>query len=551
MYTVEIQCFKELSNYKDSNLKVRGVKRTLTSPIKIGSFSRRFSMSNTDVQISNEIYVINNDDKESPVYPDILNPISNREQSFRALQNKNAPLVTIYFLARNNLEKYTKPAIEALLEYTSHIDFEIILVDNASTDDTLEYFKTINFRRKKIVRITKHTGALITAQIIERTVGVSGLGKYWIYFPNDILVTKNWLDNLLRCMESDERIGEVVPVSDYTSNQQLVDLHYTDLEDMQRKAEAFNVSDPRKWEERIRVMPTVCMVRSHLVNLFPDDSAFTWYFADDDGSFKLRRLGYKLILCGDTFVHHAGSTMSTEMMNKALAEGRQIFFRKYLVDAWTDTWNFEFPMCNLLLSSHLQNPNPEKEHRIFGIDVRCGQPILTIKNILRRYGVDNVHLSAYTHDPRYWLDLTTICDGEVVCNQFPENLKNTFTEIILGQHLNAYPNPLMFINTILPYLASNGNFVFKYYNFNTPEYKAISFKDIKQHVDSKHSYRIMNVSKNLLDNKEAIEAWRNLKENANKGDKNAKKILKRDFSDCETFGEYSVGEVIVVVNRVK
>ena len=81
----------------------------------------------------------------------------------------------------------------------------------------------------------------------------------------------------------------------------------------------------------------------------------------------------------------------------------------------------------------------------------------------------------------------------------------------------------MFINTILPYLASNGNFVFKYYNFNTPEYKAISFKDIKQHVDSKHSYRIMNVSKNLLDNKEAIEAWRNLKENANKDSTDAKK----------------------------
>ena len=70
------------------------------------------------------------------------------------------PLVSIYFQAYNHLEDYTKPAIEALFRYTKDIDYELILVDNGSTDGTFEYFKSLDHPRKRIYRITKNIGAL-------------------------------------------------------------------------------------------------------------------------------------------------------------------------------------------------------------------------------------------------------------------------------------------------------------------------------------------------------------------------------------------------------
>ena len=35
-------------------------------------------------------------------------------------------------------------------------------------------------------------------------------GKYFVSVPNDILVTSNWLFNMLKCAESDEKIGMIV-----------------------------------------------------------------------------------------------------------------------------------------------------------------------------------------------------------------------------------------------------------------------------------------------------------------------------------------------------
>jgi putative glycosyltransferase len=60
---------------------------------------------------------------------------------------KNPPLVTVCFQAYNHLEDQTKMAIHALLQYTQNVDYELILIDNGSTDGTLEFFVVFRMRR--------------------------------------------------------------------------------------------------------------------------------------------------------------------------------------------------------------------------------------------------------------------------------------------------------------------------------------------------------------------------------------------------------------------
>ncbi len=316
---------------------------------------------------------------------------------------RHSPLVSIVVLAYNQLH-YTKLCIESLFRHTSHIDFELITVNNGSTDGTKEYFdllpneKKVNFADNIGVDTAVNSGFKLAE------------GKYTINVSNDLILTEKWLDNLLLCMESDQKIGMVVPASSYSSNYQQVNLGYTDLDDMQVKAKEFNKSDPHKWEDRLRLITYTCLIRTDLQKELGgfDEDFNPGGFDDDALSFAVRRKGYRLILAMDTFVHHFGSvTFQVEYeKHNLLIRNRLLFASKFGVDAWAACQiNFEL----LKLANVNKSINKDGSVRILGIGDTCGATPLQLKNQLRAAGVDNVELSYISHFQQNITDLQTIC----------------------------------------------------------------------------------------------------------------------------------------------
>lgn len=410
-----------------------------------------------------DIIEINTDAVDSVLYKDKLDVFSNRAAIQEVMRGKDAPLVSIYFLAYNNLEKYTKPAIEAILKYTQGIDYELLLIDNGSTDGTLEYFKSISFAKKRIYHISKNLGATFAfkgARAFAR--GEFIRGKYLVAVPNDILVTKNWLYNLLRCAESDARIGAVVPMSNYASNYQGIDIGFSDINDMQKKAAEYNVSDPRKWEERLRVIPTTILIRSELYSMYEGDYGFLYYFTDDDISVIWRRWGYRLMVCGDTFVYHAGSiSRNSEQLRDEYQMGREMYKQKYYgVDAWCNVLGFSPE----LFKCGLKDAVKREKNSILGVDVDCGADLLSIKNELRKHGMFNCELSAYVQDAKFWLDLQTICDGNVFCHpidRIHEVLaESKYDYIVLGKMAKKYDDYEDLIDVLTSHLNVGGRLIY-------------------------------------------------------------------------------------------
>lgn len=411
-----------------------------------------------------DVIEINTDNAEAVRYENKLDIFANRAAVQDIMRGEGAPLVSIYFLAYNNLEKYTKPAIEAILKYTQGIDYELLLIDNGSADGTLEYFKSIPFEKKRIYHISKNIGALFgfkESKAFSR--GEFFRGKYVVAVPNDILVTKNWLNNLLKCAESDNKIGVVVPMSNYVSNLQYVDLGFKDINDMQAKAALYNVSDPRKWQERVRIIPVVMLVRSELYSMYESDYGFVYEFVDDDLSMMWRRFGYKLMVCGDTFVYHAGS-VGTSPAQQAMdrEKGRIIYRQKYYgIDAWDDIAWFSVG----LIEYGLRNAVWRDKNYILGIDNGCGSDLLLMKNELKKLGMFNSVLSAYTQDAKYWLDLKTICDGNVYCqpiDKIHEILgEEKYDYIFCGQDVRRYDDYKTLIDVMTRHLTVGGRFIFK------------------------------------------------------------------------------------------
>lgn len=416
-----------------------------------------------------EITVINTDHMQPPEVGDDL--YTNRSKVVRQVQGEVE--VSIVIMAYNRLEK-TKRCVSSVLQYTKGINYELILVDNGSEDQTLDYFKSIEHKHKKIIHITKNIGAGFPYLHLL----LSNIGEFYVALANDIVVTTNWISNMLHCIKSDPRIGMVNPMTSNVSNLQGIEFTYQTLEEMQQKAKQHNISDPCKWEDRIRLITLGTLFRKEalLTIGWPiSDMGFFHDFVDDDISFRIRRAGYRTVLAGDTWICHDhdyqnGEGKEPTEFQRSLEIGKQNFRDKYFgVDAWDDVCNYYIPYL-----SRLPSPPEHRRCAVLGVDIRCGTPILDIKNWLRKHNIFEAELSAFVQDAKYWIDLKTICKGTVLCDReeflrdafLPEN----FDYVVADRPLNRYHEPQKFLNDLFFLCKKDGVIICKLintFNFRT------------------------------------------------------------------------------------
>ncbi|MDF1493885.1 glycosyltransferase family 2 protein [Caproiciproducens sp. CPB-2] len=315
-------------------------------------------------------------------------------------EDRHTPAVSVVLLAYNHLS-YTKLCVESLFQYTSHIDFELITVNNGSTDGTEEFFNSLPNSKK--ISFPENVG-------VDKAVNCGfriAQGKYTLNLSNDIVVTAHWLDNLIACMESDEKIGMVVPVCSASSNGQQVDLPYQSIPEMQRMAQAYNMSNPCLWEEKMKLVTYTCLFRTSLQKeLGGFDEDFNPGAYDDDAiSFRIRRAGYKLILAKDTFVHHFGSvTFNAEYAKNNLAQRNlNLFISKFGVHPWQAAF-----IDGTLLT--VLNYDGGSGKNILGIGMSCGATLLQIKNLLKEKGAADIKLYYLSGREDNMADLSSICE---------------------------------------------------------------------------------------------------------------------------------------------
>lgn len=388
-----------------------------------------------------------------------------RSANYQLYNRNETPKCSIAVIGYQRFHK-TQYCVECILKYTQDIDYELILVDGGSHDGTYEFFQTVAYSNKKIIQLTQNMGMNFLWHILRKTFN----GKYLVVISNDIYVTQNWLSNLLTCYESDPKIGFVEPVCSNVSNLQQVNLAYNNFDEMQEKAAEINISDPSKWEERMRlVSPIVLYSRPILDIVGVFDPAFIHDYADDDYSARIRRSGYKLMLCRDTWVchdHNYGDIGGKDpvVFQRGLAYGAAIYRQKYHgIDPWKDFNNYE---QTLLLPLDTVELNPG-ELSVLTVDVRCGTPMLEIRNRLRRRNRICSDSQAFTTQAKYYQDLQTVCDG-VCCDRInyiqSHYAEGRFDIVVLGKPINTYSEPIVLLQALYNLLKPGGVLLFKLRN---------------------------------------------------------------------------------------
>ena len=346
--------------------------------------------------------------------------------------------VSILVLAYNKLE-YTRCAVESLLAHTdfSRGNIQLVLLNNGSDDGTREYFESI--LQAQVMNLRHNIlGVFAYQHILE--------GKYFIGFSNDVVATPHWLENLLSCMQSDDRIAIAVPTCNEESIAcfQGLPVSYPNtfegMEAMQVFAAKHNQLNQRVWEDRSQLMPFLAIMRSDIICLRIFDPRYTrGEFIDDDMSTLLRRTGWRQILMKDTFMHHFGGVTLGAGRNKdagnALDAMRRVYYEKWGVDAWESRGGFA-NMEMLWTQQHFRD-----DDRVLILEPCFGDLACSVVNAYRQHGCVP-HMTAAVFDRRYLEDTSYIFDETRMMSCVDEVKEDgqVYEIISAGRYLDELPS---------------------------------------------------------------------------------------------------------------
>ncbi len=139
-----------------------------------------------------------------------------------------AARASIIVVTYNNLA-LTRLCLESIVRNTDYPNYEVIVVDNNSSDQSPEYLRHLAGQHShiQIILNAENRGfAAANNQGIERSTG-----DRFVLLNNDTVVPPGWLSRLLRHLD-DPAIGMVGPVTNFTGNEARVEVDYQTMGEM-------------------------------------------------------------------------------------------------------------------------------------------------------------------------------------------------------------------------------------------------------------------------------------------------------------------------------
>jgi O-antigen biosynthesis protein len=270
---------------------------------------------------------------------DTKNPLSLKPAPARI---KRDELVSIIIPVFNNAD-FTCKCLAAVKKNTAGCNYEIIVIDNASTDETQSFLKSCDLENVTVINNRENVGFTKACnQGAQRA-----RGEFVLFLNNDTEPQPGWLDALLDLMRSDDLIG--------IAGCKLV---YPDGRLQEAGGIVFN--DGSGWNygrlehpdnplycyvrEVDYVSGAALLVRHDLLRrlCYLDEQYSPGYYEDTDLCFGARSLGYKVMYCPlSIVVHHEGASSGTDL-SRGMKQYQVVNKQKFL-EKWGCTIKQQYP----------------------------------------------------------------------------------------------------------------------------------------------------------------------------------------------------------------
>ena len=279
----------------------------------------------------------------------------------------SSPKVSIIIVNYNGKELLQK-CLDSLLK-VNYNNFEIILVDNNSTDGSIEFI-TKNYPSLIIIKLDSNKGFAEPNNVAAKI----SKGKYLLFLNNDTVVTPNFISEMVKVMETDKKIavcqslllkpdGSVDSSGDFIDHLGVVYNSKTKIDEIREVSSARGAS---------------MLVRSDIFEKLDGfDQKFFITFEDVDLCWRSWILGYRVLIIPTSIVYHEGGITIKKIKSEIAFHG----FKNQLAMKIT---NFE--------------------------------PILAMRNMMLFFGIYGIR------ELKIWLDYTISGSTKLSSTEYEDNI---------------------------------------------------------------------------------------------------------------------------------
>lgn len=354
--------------------------------------------------------------------------------------NKCAIVVLSY-----NALQYTKECIESIRSTCPQSAYEMIVIDNASSDGSVQWLKD----QQDIILHCNEENVGFPAGC-NQGIRLAQRDSDIFLLNNDTILPPNALFWLRMGLYENDNVGATGSVSNYVSNFQKVQWNCQTKDEFLSAAERNNLPMARPYEKRIYLVGFAMLIRREaLEKVGYFDEIFTpGTYEDDDMGLKLCEEGYDIILCRNSFIYHYGSGGGSNTQ-----KWKNLYARNAAKLA--DKWGFDPNKYLVVWYDAIDRIRADEEAPLKVLEVGCGLG-MTLMAFKDRFPNAEVH--GIERNRNLWPLIPGYLD---VCHCGPETgtpayRKDYFDLILMRDVFNNSLDQITLVRKYAEYLNESG-----------------------------------------------------------------------------------------------
>lgn len=246
--------------------------------------------------------------------------------------------ISVVLLTLNRLID-TKRTLKSL--YKTTVPFDLIVIDQKSTDGTLEFIEKFVKTKNNVMLIRNKENTGVSGGRLSALEYVQN--EFTAYIDNDMVFIDGYFENLVRSF-IDENVAAVV--GKIVLPNKKIQLNKPQLEIKDGWALFFDLDENKFFDDSTTLqgsecgwIPGVAMWRTKVLKQIEIDKNVLGAYEDNEYSFRVAKAGYKFVSCPQSLVLHIKAEFTKALEDKNYTAGRfnkdkiknaaKIFYQKH------------------------------------------------------------------------------------------------------------------------------------------------------------------------------------------------------------------------------